>query len=92
MATLHMMCGLPGAGKTTLARRLEREHRALRLTPDEWVTPLYGPELSQEALDAVRTHADLPPHTFEVTPAQLDLWWSLFEPPATDELVPRRPA
>jgi predicted kinase len=36
------MVGLPGAGKTTRARELEREHRALRLSPDEWMLPLFG--------------------------------------------------
>jgi predicted kinase len=34
--------GLPGVGKTTLARRLARENRAVRLTPDEWMIPLFG--------------------------------------------------
>jgi len=36
------MCGLPGAGKTTVAKQIERDALALRLTPDEWMTPLYG--------------------------------------------------
>jgi len=40
--TLFVMVGLPGAGKTTLARQLEAEHGALRLTPDEWMMPLFG--------------------------------------------------
>lgn len=40
MPTLFVMVGLPAAGKTTRARELEREHRALRLTPDEWMIPL----------------------------------------------------
>ena len=40
MATLFLICGLPGAGKTTLAKQLERERPALRLTPDEWIAPL----------------------------------------------------
>jgi len=39
---LHLTTGLPGVGKTTLARRLEREGNALRLTPDEWMQPLFG--------------------------------------------------
>jgi predicted kinase len=41
-ATLFVMVGLPGSGKTTRARQLEREHQALRLTPDEWMIPLFG--------------------------------------------------
>ncbi|NJK43586.1 MAG: ATP-binding protein [Pleurocapsa sp. SU_196_0] len=39
-ATLHLVCGLPGAGKTTLARRLEIELGAVRLCPDEWMEAL----------------------------------------------------
>lgn len=42
MATLHLMVGLPCLGKTTLARTLEREQSALRLTPDEWHIRLFG--------------------------------------------------
>jgi predicted kinase len=41
------MCGLPGSGKTTLARRLEQEGPALRLTPDEWMAPLYGASICE---------------------------------------------
>lgn len=40
--TLFLLVGLPGAGKTTLARQLERQHAALRLTPDDWMKPLFG--------------------------------------------------
>lgn len=42
MATLHLMVGLPCSGKTTLARELEYECSALRLTPDEWQLRLFG--------------------------------------------------
>ncbi|AQZ62201.1 unnamed protein product [[Actinomadura] parvosata subsp. kistnae] len=42
MTTLFLMVGLPGAGKTTRARQLAKEHHALRLTPDEWMIPLFG--------------------------------------------------
>src|SRR5918998_6301135 len=54
MATLLLMCGLPGSGKTTLAKRMERERDALRLTPDEWIARLYGPRLTPPALDWCR--------------------------------------
>lgn len=37
MATLHLMVGLPCSGKTTLAKKLEHDLPALRLTPDEWM-------------------------------------------------------
>jgi predicted kinase len=35
MATLFLICGLPGAGKTTLAKEIELARPALRLCPDE---------------------------------------------------------
>jgi predicted kinase len=38
---LFLMVGLPGAGKTTRARELAAAHRALRLTPDEWMISLF---------------------------------------------------
>ena len=41
-AELLLMVGLPGAGKTTRARELAAAHRALRLTPDEWMISLFG--------------------------------------------------
>ena len=41
-AILYLLVGLPGAGKTTKARQLEVEASALRLTPDEWMIPLFG--------------------------------------------------
>lgn len=54
IATLHLICGLPCSGKTTLAKALEVELPALRLSPDEWITRLYGANISGEALDAAR--------------------------------------
>ena len=32
---LHLMCGLPGSGKTTLAKQLSKECNAVRFSPDE---------------------------------------------------------
>jgi predicted kinase len=43
-ARLLLMVGLPGAGKTTKAEELATVHGALRLTPDEWMIPLFGQE------------------------------------------------
>ena len=34
------MCGLPGSGKTTHAKLLERELNAVRFCPDEWLEAL----------------------------------------------------
>jgi predicted kinase len=34
---LIIVCGLPGSGKTTHAKRLERELGAVRFCPDEWM-------------------------------------------------------
>jgi predicted kinase len=40
--TLHLTVGLPGVGKTTLARKIAHEDNAVRFTPDEWMIPLFG--------------------------------------------------
>ncbi len=44
--TLFLMVGLPAAGKTTRATELAAAHRALRLTPDSWMVPLFGDPLA----------------------------------------------
>ena len=36
------MVGLPASGKTARAKEIEEEWQALRLTPDEWMNPLFG--------------------------------------------------
>ncbi len=151
MATLFLICGLPGAGKTTLAKQIEQTQPALRLCPDEWIATILADATDLAELDRLRTpvesvqwevakrvltlgvdvilewgfwshaerasyraqaealgaqvelhylavdrdelwarlarrNANLPPGTFVVTQAQLDLWSSWFEVPTAAEL------
>jgi predicted kinase len=46
---LIVVCGLPGSGKTTLARALEDRIGAVRFAPDEWMN-----ELSLDLYDKAR--------------------------------------
>lgn len=49
-----------GAGKTTFARRLEREGRGLRFTHDEWMGRLYGDDPPADGFaDRARRVSDL---------------------------------
>ena len=151
MTTLVLICGLPGSGKTTLAKQLETTLPALRLCPDEWIAAIMADPTDTVELDRLRTpvesvqwevakralvlginvilengfwskeernryrleaealgarvelrylavsraeqwarlskrNANLPPGTFHIDEAQLDLLWSWFEPPTAEEL------
>ena len=62
MATLFLLCGLPGSGKTTLAREIERDHAALRLAPDEWMSRIVRDGWDSErraVVDAIQTEIAL---------------------------------
>lgn len=50
MTTLTLLCGLPGSGKTTYARRLE-ERGTLRLSSDDWMVPLFGHHMPREVFN-----------------------------------------
>jgi len=69
MATgrVHLLYGLAGSGKTTLARALCADGKAVRFTLDEWMIRLY-PELPYDA-------AEYGPRTEIVK----DLIWSVAE-------------
>lgn len=45
MPTLHLLCGKIASGKSTLARRLVAEHRAILLSEDTWLAQLYPGEV-----------------------------------------------
>jgi predicted kinase len=54
MARLILICGMAGAGKTTLARQLESSRRALRLCPDEWIKAVLKDETDTAERDRLR--------------------------------------
>lgn len=44
----YLLCGKVGCGKSTYARALEAERKAVRLTVDEWMVRLFGQHLPCE--------------------------------------------
>ena len=52
-ARLILTCGLPGAGKTTLARQLAVDRNAVRLTKDEWLWALGSSPWDAETNDKI---------------------------------------
>jgi predicted kinase len=53
-ATLHLLCGKAGAGKTTLAAALAAKHKAILIAEDIWLMRLYGP---MKSFDDYRTYS-----------------------------------
>jgi predicted kinase len=48
MATVHLICGSTGAGKTTYAIALADRVRGVRFSADEWMANLFVPDRPQE--------------------------------------------
>lgn len=44
----HIICGFIGAGKTTFARKLEKETGAIRITKDEWMVKIFGNTITSD--------------------------------------------
>jgi predicted kinase len=54
MSTLYLICGMPGSGKTTLAKEIETHCKALRLCPDEWISSIIEDKNEKNELDRLR--------------------------------------
>lgn len=52
--TLVLFCGLPGSGKTTTGRAIEKETHAIRLCTDEWLADLGIDLFDEPARDKVQ--------------------------------------
>lgn len=51
---LFLFCGLPGTGKTTLAKKIEKEKPIVRFCPDEWVYDLLADKTNNPEMDRIR--------------------------------------
>ena len=45
---LHLICGLPGSGKTVLANNIAASTGAFRFSPDEWIKDIWGDKAEAE--------------------------------------------
>ena len=45
---LHLICGLPGSGKTTLAKNIAASTGAIRFSPDEWIKDIWNDKAETE--------------------------------------------
>ncbi len=54
VAKLYALCVFIGSGKTSYAKKLEEEKKAIRLTMDEWFIPLFGEHMERSLFDQRR--------------------------------------
>lgn len=58
MPTVHMIHGFVGNGKTTFSKNLEKEIRAVRFSPDDWICDLYGDTHGDDRLPEYQERVD----------------------------------
>jgi predicted kinase len=51
-ATVYLICGFIGAGKTTFAKKLEAQTGAVRITKDEWLIQMVGNDPTIDGYEA----------------------------------------
>jgi len=83
MATIHMICGPVGAGKTTYAVALAKKLGAVRFSIDDWISTLFFPDkpdpLSYDwaVARAVRCEARIMAVSRDVLDLGLDVIWDM---------------
>jgi predicted kinase len=50
VAQIHLVIGPVGAGKSTFALQLARDHAAIRLNLDEWIAVLFSPDRPEDRI------------------------------------------
>lgn len=71
MATAILFCGLPGAGKTTVAKQLQAQGRGVRLNTDEWQHVIAGGHGDDDFHE--RLQAQLRRHGLDLLAAGVDV-------------------
>lgn len=93
---LILTCGLPGAGKTTLARQVAADRSALRLTKDDWLWALgstpwddsTGKKVEQDIWRRIEARNSKPPwDRHPIRRPDLDRWRCVFQAPDPAELA-----
>lgn len=52
----YLICGFIGSGKTTFARKLEKEIGVVRFTKDEWMVKIFGNSFSKDNFQNDKFH------------------------------------